>query len=258
MKWSPAGLYKAAKGQLGSVRDIYLSGNRIQARRDFDDFDEHVLLLHGFFQTRRIFTTMEQRLRDDGYGVMSFDLGGVLGRFNSVGIDPLAQLVGEKVERVCERHGLSGVHVVGHSKGGLLARRWVQHLGGVKRVRSLVTLGTPHHGTPTAFAGYALGIATVSPNPRELLPHSALVAALAQDSFPAHIPLTSIYSRHDLVCPWWCSVLRPRPGESNLRNVEVLGVGHSDLCLDPHVYALLRAELDAASKRRPGGPQSAR
>jgi triacylglycerol lipase len=245
--WTPTDAYRAAKDQLGSIRRIYLHGNRIDARRDFAAFDRHVVLLHGFFQTRTIFTTLEERLRADGYGVISFDLGGLLGRFNSVGVDALGQLVGEKVERLCERHGVHAVHVVGHSKGGLVARRWVQHLGGVKRVRSVVTLGTPHHGTPTALAGFALGLGAVSPNPRELLPRSALIQALNRDAFPTHVPLTSIYSRGDLVCPWWCSVLRPAPGEDHLRNVEVLGVGHSALCTDPHVYGLIREHLDAAS-----------
>jgi triacylglycerol esterase/lipase EstA (alpha/beta hydrolase family) len=255
VKWTPPDLYRAAKGQLGSIRGIYLHGNRIQARRDFADFDDQVLLLHGFFQTRAIFDLLEERLRADGYGCVSLDLGGLLGRFNSVGVDALGQLVGEKIERLCERHGLRGVHVIGHSKGGLVARRWVQHLGGVKRVRSLITLGTPHHGTPTAMAGFALGLGAVSPNPRELLPRSALVQALNRDAFPSHIPLTSLYSRHDLVCPWWCSVLRPAPGEVHLRNVEVIGPGHSELVTDPHVYSLIRERLDEASGRTGAGAE---
>ncbi|TVQ90997.1 MAG: alpha/beta fold hydrolase [Deltaproteobacteria bacterium] len=253
----PSDLYHFARGQLGSIRGVYLHGNAIETRHDLDAFDQHVLLLHGFFQTRAIFATMEQRLRQDGFGVVSFDLGGILGRFNSVGIDPLGQMIGEKIERLCVRYGLRGVHVIGHSKGGLVARRWVQHLGGVKRVRSVITLGTPHHGTPTAIAGFALGIATLSPNPRELLPRSPLVQALAQDAFPSHIPLTSVYSRHDLVCPWWCSVLHPRPFEEHLSNVEVLGPGHSELCNDPHVYAIVLERLrraEAARRAREGVP----
>jgi len=252
---TPAGLYRATKGQLGSIRGIYLRGNRIVARRDHAEHVHHILLLHGFFQTRAIFDPLEERLRADGFGVVSLNLGGLLGRFNSVGVDVLAQRIGEKVERLCENHGIDGVHVIGHSKGGLVARRWVQHLGGVKRVRSVITLGTPHHGTPTAVAGFVLGLGAVSPNPRELLPRSALVQALNRDSFPSHIPLTSIYSRQDLVCPWWCSVLRPAPTERNLTNVEVIGPGHSDLCADPHVYAIIRERLaqaiDTAGAREP-------
>jgi triacylglycerol lipase len=248
MKLTPAAVYRAAKGQLGSIRQIYLGSTRVDARRDFGEHDEVVLLLHGFFQTRTIFARMEERLREDGYGVMSFDLGGLLGRYNAAPIDRLTREIGEKVERLGQRHGFEALHIIGHSKGGLVARRWVQHHGGLRRVKSVITLGTPHHGTPTALAGYALGLATVTPNPRELLPGSAVVRALARDTFPAHVPLTSIYSRQDLVCPWWCSVLRPRPGEAgSMENVEVRGLGHSELCWDLGVYGLIRARLDAAS-----------
>ncbi|MFK7926622.1 MAG: esterase/lipase family protein [Myxococcota bacterium] len=247
MKWSPNGVYSAAKGQLGSIRQIYLKSNRIHARRDFDQFDEHVVLLHGFFQTRQIFLVMEERLRQDGYGCMSFDLGGLFGRYNARPVDDLAKLVAEKVDRVMQRHPVQAVHIVGHSKGGLVARRWVQHFGGLARVKSVTTLGTPHHGTPTALAGYALGLGALSRNPRELLPRSPVIQALARDTFPSHIPLASLYSKSDAVCPWWCSVLRPRPGEEAMENVELTGLGHSELCWDPQVYNLVRERLDAAS-----------
>ena len=248
VKLTPFGVYRAAKDQLGSIREIYLRSNAIEARRDFADFDEHVLLLHGFFQTRRIFDVMEDRLRHDGYHAMTFDLGGLLGRYNARPTDELARLVGEKVDALADRHGFPAVHVIGHSKGGLVARRWVQHFGGLRRVKSVTTLGTPHHGTPTALAGYALGLGTVSRNPRELLPNSPIVRALARDTFPAHVPLTSVYSKNDVVCPWWCSMLRPRPGEESMENVELTGLGHSELCWDPGVYGIVRARLDEASR----------
>lgn len=189
---------------------------------------------------------LEDRLRHDGYGCMSFDLGGLLGRYNARPVDDLAQLVGDKVERLSQRYGFSAVHVIGHSKGGLVARRWVQHFGGLARVKSVTTLGTPHHGTPTALAGYALGLGAFSKNPRELLPNSPVVQALARDTFPAHIPLASLYSRSDAVCPWWCSVLRPRPGEGSMDNVEFRGLGHSELCWDPGVYSEIRRRLEHA------------
>lgn len=42
------------------------------------------------------------------------------------------------------------VDLIAHSLGGLDARYALAHLGLDKRVRSLVTIGTPHHGTPIA------------------------------------------------------------------------------------------------------------
>src|SRR5262245_60709197 len=163
---------------------------------------ELVLLVHGFFQTRNIWEMMEDRLRHDGYGVMSFNLGGLLWKFNTHPVDRLAELVADKVEGLAARHGFERIHVVGHSKGGVVARRWVQHFGGDRRVKSVTTLGTPHHGTPTAMLGVALmGFGALSSSARDLLPGSRVVSAIGRDSFPANIPLTSVFSKDDLVCP---------------------------------------------------------
>src|SRR5207248_7006465 len=42
------------------------------------------------------------------------------------------------------------VDIIAHSLGGLDARYALAHCGLAKRVRSLVTIGTPHRGTPLA------------------------------------------------------------------------------------------------------------
>lgn len=245
----PWKIYGAIRDQLGSVRGIYLANDRVRRRDDMARQPELVLMLHGFFQTRNIWEMMEDRLRHDGFGVMTFNLGGLLWRFNTHPVDRLAKLVADKVEGLAARHGFGRVHVIGHSKGGVVARRWVQHFGGDQRVKSVITLGTPHHGTPTALLGVALmGMGTVGSSARDLLPRSRVVSAIGRDSFPAHVPLTSVYSREDLVCPYWYSILRPRPGEeTHVTNVEVRGVGHSQLVWDPSVYRVVRDRLEHAS-----------
>jgi pimeloyl-ACP methyl ester carboxylesterase len=243
-------VYGAIRAQLGSLRGVYLATDRTRRRDDMGQNEELVLLLHGFFQTRNIWEVMEDRLRHDGFGVMTFNLGGLLWRFNTHPVDKLAALVADKVEALARRHGFERIHIVGHSKGGLIARRYVQHYGGDRRVKSVITLGTPHHGTPTALVGMALlGFGAFRSSARDLLPRSPLVGALSRDSFPTDIPLTSIYSRADVVCPYWASVLRPRPGEEHLANVEVDGVGHSQLVWDPGVYRIVRDRLTEAVDR---------
>lgn len=241
-------LMRILRGQLGSVRRVYLRSNRIIRRDDFHAREETVLLLHGFMQTRNVWEVMERRLRDDGYGVFSFDLGGLFWRFNTRSIGSLAEMISEKLERICERTGLERFHIVGHSKGGLIARHYVQHHGGDRRVKGLITLGSPHHGTPTAAVGLAVtGAGVLGPSIWEMLPGSKLLRQMSTETFPSGIPMVSIYSRQDLVCPWWCSVLRPRPGESSMSNVEVKGPGHTELCHDAGVYSVVRRELRANS-----------
>ena len=244
---TPWGTYRAARDQLGSVRRIYLSRDRVVRRDDFSE-GEVVLLLHGFMQTRNLWETMEERLRRDGYRVISLNMGGLFARFNTRPVDTLAMHVAEKIERLASRHGFDGLHIIGHSKGGLVGRRYIQHYGGGRRVRSLTTLGTPHHGTPTAVVAVGLmGAGFLPSSALDLLPRSRVIAALNQDVFPAHVPLVSVYSKQDLVCPYWCSVLRPRAGESSMENVVVRGVGHSQLAWDPGVYAIVRQRLARAT-----------
>jgi triacylglycerol lipase len=245
-RWNvPKALYRAARAQLGSVRNVYLGGNRIERKERFER-PELVLLLHGFFQTRNIWEVMEDRLRYDGFGVISFNLAGLFHRLNTRPVERIAAQIADKIDGLANRHGFEALHIVGHSKGGLIARRYIQHHGGDSRVKSLITLGTPHHGTPTALIGRGLLAPMVSSAP-DLLPRSRLVRALNRDPFPSHIPLTSVYSKSDLVCPYWTSVLRPREGE-DIANVEVTDVGHSELAWDAGVYKIVRDRLIIASE----------
>ena len=144
----------------------------------------------------------------------------------------------------------AGVDVVIESTGRFTDRTAAEvHIahGGAKRVKSLATLGTPHHGTPTALLGVAMfGGGLLSKSPFEMLPKSSFVRLLAKDTFPAQIPLTSIFSRTDLVCPYWSARLLPKQGEVNLRNVELTGLGHTELAYDMGVYRHVHEHLQRA------------
>ncbi len=245
----PSLFYDLLRNNLGSIRKVYMRGNRIVRRGDFAQHDETVLLIHGFFQTRAVWEVMEDRLRYDGYGVFSFDLGGLLYRFNTRRPAVLAERIAEKIERVCERYDLDRFHIIGHSQGGLVARQYIQQHGGHKRVKSLVTMGTPHHGTPTAVVGGWMMLGgLLSATPWDLMPGSRFLGRLSRDSFPSDIPLTSIYSKHDLVCPYPFSILRPRAGDASMENVLIKRVGHTELTHDAGVYRLVRARLERAAQ----------
>jgi triacylglycerol lipase len=245
----PSLLYNVMRANLGSVRKVYMRGNRIVRRGDFAQHEQTVLLLHGFFQTRAVWEVMEDRLRYDGYGVFSFDLGGLFYRFNTRRTAELAERIADKIERVCDRYDLDRFHIVGHSQGGLVARHYIQQHGGHRRAKSLITLGSPHHGTPTAVLGvYLMAGGLLSATPWELMPGSRFLQRLSRDSFPPDIPITSIYSKHDLISPYPFSILRPKPGDTNMHNIQVKGVGHTELTHDAGVYRLVRAQLEGASE----------
>ena len=105
-----------------------------------------ILLLHGIVDNRSIFTVLRRGLRRRGFGVVaSFNYHSLFGDMRQVAVR-----LADVVEQLCEDTGYEQIHVVGHSMGGLIARYYVQRLGGDEHVHTLVTLGTPHGGTSPA------------------------------------------------------------------------------------------------------------
>lgn len=219
---------RGLRNQVGSLRKRYLAGNQLVRHDDFDGKLEVVVLLHGFFQTRNIWDVMEDRLRYDGYAVASFNMGGLLSPTDLQPVDHLAQLVGHKLDRLRERHGLDGLHLIGHARGGIIARRYVESFGGEHSTKSLVTLGSPHRGTVRATIG-------------------SLLRRVEGEQFPASVPLTSVYSSADWITPPFRCRVRPLTDKHQMHNAEVSGVGHSELVWDPGVYRVVRSKLAEAT-----------
>jgi pimeloyl-ACP methyl ester carboxylesterase len=222
--------------------------NGVERRTDLRDHPRPVLLVHGWFSYRRTFDVLERRLRRDGYGVFSLDLGGARGSFLGRGIDDLADLVRAKVERIYARYpGLGPLTIVGHSKGGLVATYYVKKLGGWRRTRAVVTLGTPHRGTPVAWLG--LPVALLARSLVQMIPGSPLLARLQDGPWPAQVRLVSIWSREDRVSPFPACLVDTH-GLPHLANVEVAG-GHRAFLVRKRIYEALLRELRAAEAEAP-------
>jgi pimeloyl-ACP methyl ester carboxylesterase len=230
-------------------------GNDVVRRTDFSRCARPVLMLYGFMSTRRTFEVLERRLRRDGYGVWSIKLGGLLQTFNSRGIDECAERVREKVERLYARYPSMGpLTIVGHSKGGLIGRYYIKRLGGDRRVKALITLGTPHNGTPTAYLGCAT-VGLLAKSVWQMTPMSPFIRRLKIGAFPRHVRLVSIYSKDDRVSPFPCCLLED-DGTGNLFNVEIPGLTHREYIYKRAAYQVIRRELalaygDAAGPSEP-------
>ncbi|MBX5483303.1 MAG: alpha/beta hydrolase [Myxococcaceae bacterium] len=245
-------IYRRARRELQYLRgyfDFDRKGNEIVRRTDFTRCPRPVLLLYGHMATRRVFEVLEARLRRDGFGVFSVNLGGLFDAFNTYGIDRLAEKVRDKVERLYSRYELGPLSIIGHSKGGLIARYYVKRLGGDARVRTLITLGTPHNGTPSAYFGI-LTVGLVARDVWQMTPMSPFIRRLKMGAFPRHVRFTSIYSKEDQVSPFPCCILETN-GQENLANVEVAGASHREYLWKRHVYDVIRRELLVGYGERP-------
>jgi pimeloyl-ACP methyl ester carboxylesterase len=238
---------------LAAILDGRVRSGRVVRRTDFSRCPHPVLLLHGFFTSRRTFDVLERRLRREGYGVFTLDLGGLGRTLNTRGIDDLADLVRAKVERLYARNPeLGPLTVVGHSKGGLIAAYYVKKLGGWRRTRAVIALGTPFRGTQLAWLGLPLGFFARSL--WQLVPGSPFLRRLQSGAWPAQVRLTSIWSKEDGSAPYPSPVLETH-GLPHLVNVEVRGGHHAFLTrrsiFEAVVRALRAGEAEAPVRRGP-------
>jgi pimeloyl-ACP methyl ester carboxylesterase len=203
-----------------------------------------ILLLHGLVDNRSIFTLLRRALRRRGFG-----------RVITLNYSPLTQDVRSAaarlaalVEKTCEETGYERVHVVGHSLGGVVARYYVQRMGGDSRVHTLCTLGTPHAGTHAAklWPGRVV---------RQLRPGSDLMQELAEPAPGCRTRFVAFWSDLDqLIVPQHAAAI-DHP-DLQARNVALRGVGHMSLPISGsvvHEIATLLAHLDEDGRTQTAG-----
>lgn len=229
-----------------------LEGNKIERLTDFKSCDHPVLLLYGFGATRRVFGILERRLRKDGFCVFSLNLGGIFDTFNTRCIEALAQHVHDKVERLCLKYRLNKISIIGHSKGGLIGRYYVKRLGGTRRVRALITLGTPHHGNPWILLGLASPLALFARSIWQMYPMSPFIRRLKKGPWPKHVRFVSLYSKEDRLCFYKSAMLDIPKGCTYMKNVELPGMSHSDFLMRKTAYYAIKKELLAEKQSQSG------
>ena len=133
-----------------------------------------------------------------------------------------AVCLAEEVERLVARTGYERIHVIGHSLGGLIARYYVQRLGGHERVHTLVTMGTPHAGTYTAYMLLPYRLA------RQLRPGSDLTTELDLDVPGCQTRFICYWSDLDQMIVPKRNARMVHPALS-AHNVLVRGAGHLSL-----------------------------
>ena len=103
-------------------------------------------------------STSYHDLREEGYSVIAWSQRRPVGPV-SVAIDELYQVI-EFISSLTDR----GVILIGHSRGGLVARRYVE-IHGIKRICGIITIATPHRGSTMAEWVRYLSTATAALNP---------------------------------------------------------------------------------------------
>lgn len=175
--------------------------------------DDVVVVVHGFFASAGVFRPMRSHLTTDTNAkVASFT------HAPGAGIERIARSLARLIARIPNH---CNVHLVGHSLGGLVARWYVQELGGHARVKQTISLGSPFGGTERArFFRFLIGA--------ELHRASPILARLRARAHEHEIPHLSVVADADLMIVPCESAVFP------YGDVVVLpGRGHNSLLFDP-------------------------
>jgi pimeloyl-ACP methyl ester carboxylesterase len=203
-----------------------------------------ILLVHGLIDNRSIFTVLRRALLRRGFGrVISLNYSPFTQDVRTV-----AERLAALVEKTCEETGYEKVHVIGHSLGGVVARYYVQRLGGDARVHTLCTLGSPHAGTHAARL-WPQGVV------RQLRPGSELLQELAEPAHGCRTRFVAFWSDMDqLIVPQRAAAIEH--ADLTVRNVPLHGIGHMSLPISGgvvHQIATLLAQLDEDGHTRTPG-----
>jgi triacylglycerol esterase/lipase EstA (alpha/beta hydrolase family) len=208
---------------------------------ELDGVRPPVVLLHGFGVTSAVLRPLEARIRAaTGRACIRVRLGGRL-PLHLAGVRASARRLERELDRIAARTPLGRIDVVGHSLGGLVATYWLKRLDHGRRIRRVITLGTPHRGTPFALLGVLL-FGAISPAVWQMLPGSKLVRELAALPVPERSELVALGSHDDGVVPAKLALPAPAP---RLRALPVSRIRHVDFLWSRDVFDHVRGALAA-------------
>lgn len=189
-----------------------------------------LVLVHGLFDTPRLFARLERQLAGRRQPLLIPDLPLRWGR---TPIRSSADRLAGCIEAAFGPR--QPIDILGFSMGGVIARTWIQLLGGHRRTRRFLSLGSPQQGTLMALPWPRPLLAGIA----DLKPRSPLLRQLDADLAPLQAVACCSYGTvWDLmVVPGWRGMLPIGPRH-------LLPVGsHPQLLRHPVALDALVAEL---------------
>jgi hypothetical protein len=169
------------RGAFAFLREIALVGHDLgPVVPGAHEGDDVVVLVHGFLASAGVFRPLRAELeRATGARVATFTHAPL------TGVRSIAVQLERLVERIPPR---TRITIVGHSLGGIVARWYVQEMGGRARVAQTVSLASPFRGldrVPPWLVG------------ADLHSRSPLLARLRAGADTCPVPHTSIVAADD-------------------------------------------------------------
>ena len=209
---------------------------------DFRSDNKCVLLLYGFFASRRTLKVMHRLLKNQGYTVFSLNLGGLFGVFFTKNIINSAYYLDKTLKNLINKNSQQHqkqqssessdafeFSIVAHSKGGLVAAWWLLRLGGHKYCKKLITMGTPFGGTYVTWFALATPLGFLWSDIWQMRPNAKTLKAIEDSYIPNNIKIHCFYSAKDFVSRNKKGILQAQYGNtSNVCAVAMHDFNHFD------------------------------
>jgi len=223
--------------------DLYLAKYASQLQYALDNIEpgptplaqpRTVLLITGVTIRAKWFDPIVARLKRDGFTPVVYEPPALL----TGDLFQEAQNLDAVVERVRQQSGQAKIDILAECTGGVIARHYIQSLGGDQKVSRLVTFVSPQ-------AGIALVplIARITGWPAlyDLSPGSDFLHAVDDIFFFNDTATTEIYTCTDeYIQPYQTSII---PGATNIGLCGHGFVGHFQTFYDPAIYMIMHDAL---------------
>lgn len=129
------------------LKEVSLVAGRLQFNNpsQISETSKVLLLVHGWNDKPSTWTSFVQQITAEKN--IKFDKIWTFGYNSSWKIEENATKLADALSKYSNG---AKVRIVGHSMGGLVSRSMIEYHGGINYVKKLITMGTPHHGSPMA------------------------------------------------------------------------------------------------------------
>jgi triacylglycerol lipase len=185
-----------------------------------------VVLVHGIFSSGDDMERFARHLRSQAREVFQPTLT------PNGGHAPIGELAAQLADFVAQKIGARRFDLIGFSMGGLIARHYLQRLGGIEKIGRFITMATPHRGTHMARLGNLPGWV-------QMRPGSEFLRDLARDADMLRaIPFTSLYTPLDAI------IVPARSSEMpQARNARIWAAMHPSFILERRCIRAVAAAL---------------
>jgi pimeloyl-ACP methyl ester carboxylesterase len=156
-----------------------------------------------------------------------------------------AELAAAEIDAIARANRGLRFDLIGHSMGGLVAAYVLKRLDAGRHVRTVITLGTPHRGSPAVLMGRGV-VARLSESVAQMSPRSEFLTELASAPVPERSQIVSIASENDGIVPALYAQLPRRPRQHNRT---VRECGHLGLLYSRDVHDAIERILRATPRK---------